>query len=136
MVCLARLIRCAIVASGTKNARAISAVVRPPTARRVSASCEAGDSAGWQQRKKRVSVSSWSGGGSSATVSAVSAAWRASTSSRRRRAWSLRIWSVIRRRATVVSHAWGVDGSPSLGHCCVAASRASCTASSQRSNWP
>jgi hypothetical protein len=38
MLCLARLIRWAIVASGTRKARAISAVVRPPTARRVSAS--------------------------------------------------------------------------------------------------
>jgi hypothetical protein len=34
IVCFARLIRCAIVASGTRNARAISAVVRPPTARK------------------------------------------------------------------------------------------------------
>ena len=38
--CLARLMRWAIVASGTRKARAISAVVRPPTARRVSASCD------------------------------------------------------------------------------------------------
>ena len=37
IVCFARLIRCAIVASGTRNAFAISAVVRPPTARSVSA---------------------------------------------------------------------------------------------------
>ena len=37
MRCLARLMRCAIVASGTRNALAISAVVRPPTARSVSA---------------------------------------------------------------------------------------------------
>jgi hypothetical protein len=35
----ARLMRWLIVASGTRNARAISAVVRPPTARSVSASC-------------------------------------------------------------------------------------------------
>ena len=37
MVLLARLIRWAIVASGTRNALAISAVVRPPTARSVNA---------------------------------------------------------------------------------------------------
>ena len=42
MRCLARLIRCATVASGTSSARAISAVVRPPTARRVNATCEIG----------------------------------------------------------------------------------------------
>ena len=39
MVCLARLIRCAMVASGTRKAAAICAVVRPPTARSVSAIC-------------------------------------------------------------------------------------------------
>jgi hypothetical protein len=44
--CLARLMRRVMVASGTRNARAISAVVRPPTARRVSAICDAGDSEG------------------------------------------------------------------------------------------
>jgi hypothetical protein len=50
--------RCPIVASGTRNARAISGVVRPPTARSVSASCDDGDSDGWQQRNSSVSVSS------------------------------------------------------------------------------
>ena len=42
--CLARLIRWAMVASGTTEARATSAVVRPPTARRVSATYDGGDS--------------------------------------------------------------------------------------------
>ena len=45
MLCFARLIRCAIVASGTRNALAISAVVRPPTARSVSAIADDGVSA-------------------------------------------------------------------------------------------
>ena len=54
----ARLIRCAIVASGTKKASAISRVDRPPTARRVSAICEAGESTGWQHQNSRSSVSS------------------------------------------------------------------------------
>jgi len=40
MLCLARLIRCAMVDSGTRNAFAISAVVKPPTARRVRAIAE------------------------------------------------------------------------------------------------
>src|SRR5437667_8504394 len=48
MLCLARLMRCAMVASGTRNAFAISAVVNPPTARSVSAIAEAGVRAGWQ----------------------------------------------------------------------------------------
>ena len=46
MVCLARLMRWAIVASGTRNAAAICAVVSPPSARRVSAIWLGGDSAG------------------------------------------------------------------------------------------
>ena len=87
--CLARLMRCAIVASGTRNARAISAVVSPPTARSVSAICEAGESAGWQHRNSSVSVSSSSAGGSSpgagATASSAGAS-AAAVSSRRRRA--------------------------------------------------
>ena len=40
-----------VVASGTKNARAISSVVRPPTARNVNATCEDDDSLGWQHMK-------------------------------------------------------------------------------------
>ena len=55
---LARLIRCAIVASGTKKASAISRVVSPPTARSVSATWEAGDEVGLAQRNSRNSVSS------------------------------------------------------------------------------
>jgi hypothetical protein len=43
---LARLIRWAIVASGTRNAAAIWAVLRPPTARKVSAIWLGPDSAG------------------------------------------------------------------------------------------
>ena len=58
MLFLARLIRCAMVASGTRNALAISAVVRPPTARNVSAIAEDGVRAGWQHIKSRMSVSS------------------------------------------------------------------------------
>ena len=47
--CLARLIRCPTVASGTSSARAISPVVRPPTARNVNATCDTAVSDGWQQ---------------------------------------------------------------------------------------
>ena len=54
----ARDSRCAIVGSGTRNARAISAVVSPPNNRSVSASCASGASAGWQQVKIRRSRSS------------------------------------------------------------------------------
>ena len=58
MFCFALLIRWAIVVSGTRNAFAISAVVRPPTALSVSAVAEAGVSAGWQHMKSTISVSS------------------------------------------------------------------------------
>ena len=44
--CFARLIRWATVASGTRNARAISAVVNPPTARNVNATWDEGVSDG------------------------------------------------------------------------------------------
>ena len=45
---LARTMRCAIVGSGTRNARAISSVVRPPSSRSVSATRASVDSTGWQ----------------------------------------------------------------------------------------
>ena len=48
---LARLMRCAIVLSGTRYACAIWRVVRPPTARRVSATADDGVRSGWAQRK-------------------------------------------------------------------------------------
>ena len=88
MVCLARLIRWAMVASGTRKARAISAVFRPPTARRVSAMADAGVSAGWQHMNSRMSVSSPSplATGISGPRSCSSSASAAASSSRRRRA--------------------------------------------------
>ena len=58
MLRFAREIRCAIVASSTRNALAISDVVKPPTARSVRAIAEAGVSAGWQHMKSTVNVSS------------------------------------------------------------------------------
>ena len=72
--CFARAMRWAIVASPTRNAFAISAVVSPPTARSVSAIAEAGVSAGWQHMKSTIKVSSRSetsgaGGSCDATLS-------------------------------------------------------------------
>ena len=46
---LARTMRCATVASETRKARAISAVVRPPSSRSVSAIRASVESTGWQQ---------------------------------------------------------------------------------------
>jgi hypothetical protein len=118
--------RLAMVASGTRNPRAISVVVSPPTARSVSASWEGTGSAGWQHSSNRARESScpdggaWSDGSSAATVS-----------SRRRRARTLRHSSTTARLAAVTSHDRGLLGTPSVGQCCAAATRASWTASSQ-----
>ena len=46
MACLARVMRRVMVASGTRNARAISPVVRPPTARKARAICDEAEIAG------------------------------------------------------------------------------------------
>jgi hypothetical protein len=126
---LARLIRFAMVASGTRKPAAIWAVVSPPTARSVNARCEGGDSAGWQHRNSSVSVSSGRSG-----VRAVGSS--AACASRRRRALSARQPSMSARVATVVSQVRGRCGTPSSGHCRDAASSASCTASSHASNCP
>ena len=128
--CLARLIRCAMVASGTRNAPAISAVVRPPTARSVSATADAGVSAGWQHSDSSTSVSSWPLAGAGAGSCAAPA------SSRRRRAVSLRYWSVSARAAAWISQPRGLPGIPSSGQCVAAASRASWTASSAAPKSP
>ena len=138
MVCLARVILRIMVASGTKKARATSAVVSPPIARSVSAICDAGDKAGWQHMKSRISVSSESAAGRSAggaSQSSGSACW-AIASSRRWRACSRRSRSMSRRDATVMSQARGLPGRPLPGHCAAAEIRASCTASSARSKCP
>ena len=54
----ARVIRCAIVVSGTRNACAISGTVSPPRSRSVSAIRASGASAGWQQVNRSRSRSS------------------------------------------------------------------------------
>ena len=95
IVCFARLIRCAIVASGTRNARAISAVVRPPTARSVSAIADEGVSAAWQHMNSRMSVSS------------------CSTSSRRQRPWTT-VGTAARRVA--LAPAAGALAADVIGH--------------------
>ena len=129
---MARLIRWATVASGTSSARAISAVVSPPTARRVSATWETGVSAGWQHSSSRVSVSSSAGGAGAGSAGASAT----TVCSRSRRADSRRHTSIRRRDAVVISQPFGLAGTPSAGHCTAAASSASCTASSQLSKSP
>ena len=133
ILALARLIRWAIVASGTRNAAAISRVVRPPTARRVSGIADAGVSDGMaahehedqrvvRRRRRRP---------------AASIDHDAARSSRRRRASSRAVLArSCRRDATRMSQASGLSGCPSAGQVVAAASRASCTASSASAKSP
>ena len=139
IVAFARLMRWAIVASGTRNALAISAVVSPPTARSVSAICDARRQrrvAAEQQERERVVV-----------LARALGAWRrrALVGDRDRRGALLapaprdvaarprrRAGATPRPRATPA----GARGRPRPGHCRDAASSASWTASSQASNGP
>src|SRR5690349_14223574 len=53
-----RASRCAIVGTGTRNARAISVVDSPPTVCSISATCASSASVGWQQVNMSLSCSS------------------------------------------------------------------------------
>ena len=137
---LARTRRCAIVGSGTRNARAISGVCSPATSRSVSATWEAGASAGWQQVKtsrNRSSTSPSSSGSSSVALSVLPGrpryaactylSWR--VDSRRRR-------SIARLRAVVKIQPAGDGGTPAVGQVRTAVTNASWTASSATSRSP
>ena len=94
----ARTSRLAIVASGTRNARAISSSSRPPSVRSVSATCASSASAGWQHVKRSSSRSS------GIVVSSTSSSMASGTSSRRVFAASVRsrrMRSIARLRAVV-----------------------------------
>ncbi len=126
---LARTIRCAMVGSDPRNAAAISCVVKPATARSVSATCASWASAGWQQvkmRRRRSSASAGSAGTADRSNSATFSAYRRSRRSR----------SIARRRAVVMSHAPGLSGMPCSGHLSSAATRLSWTTSSAMSKLP
>src|SRR5438445_6544913 len=134
---LARARRCAIVGSATRKDLATSLVERPPSSRRVSATCASMESAGWQQVKMRRSRSSCTGPSSSSvpgsSLPGESTATSLSSScprgSRRRR-------SMARLRAVVVIQPPGLGGRPSAGHLRKATANASCTASSATSMSP
>ena len=90
----ARLMRWAIVVSGTTKARAISPVVSPPSSRSVRANRAGGASAGWQQvkiRRRRSSCTAMTSSGSACWNSCAAWAWRSSrVASRRNRSTILR----------------------------------------------
>ena len=135
ILALARLIRWPIVASGTRNTRAMSTVVKPQIVRNASATCDSGDSAGWQQvnssrnRSSRLSLSSSSIADPSVRSRNASSSFGARRASRRSRSSAL-------LRATVVSQAPGLSGTPSRRHESAATTTASCSASSARSMSP
>ena len=77
-----------MVASGTRKARAISAVVNPPRSRRVSATWAAVDSAGWQQVKISRKASSSTSSTLTVGQELLSAAGRPAPCRRSKAAWA------------------------------------------------
>src|ERR1700730_2932351 len=133
ILALARTIRCAMVGVGTRKARAISSVERPPSVRRVRATCASVASAGGRHVKISRSLSSGTGASSSSAKSsrcrAISSCFCARRA--RRRNLSMALW-----RAVPISQATGLSGMPAAGHCSSATSNASCSASSATSKSP
>jgi hypothetical protein len=132
---LARTIRWATVASGTRNARAISSVFKPPSRRSVSATRASVDRTGWQEmnmrRSKSSPISSSSVASRSGTVASSRPSISRQSSSRSRSASLLRRnRSIARCLAAIMSQAPGFSGRPDTGHCLSAATRASCARSS------
>ena len=125
---MARLIRCATVASLDRNARAISRVDSPPTSRRVNATRDSVVSTGWQavNISRSTSSSMWS---TAASRSGISGSGASDGSSARSRA-ARRKWSIARRFDTAMSQAPGLSGTPRSGHCSRAATSASWARSS------
>ena len=128
---LARTMRWATVASGTRNARAISAVASPPSRRSVSATRASVARIGWQavnMRRRRSSPTSSSGSstGAGARVSVsrpICSCLRSAMVRRRSR-------SIARRLAVAISQAPGLSGTPASGQRSSAATSASCASSS------
>jgi hypothetical protein len=97
--------------SGSRKARAISAVAKPPKARKVRATRASTLRAGWQQVKMR---RSWSSG--KKEISSGGAEAGAAVSAWRKRVLPRRIESISLRCAAVVIQAAGLAGIPRSGH--------------------
>ena len=106
----ARTSRCAMVGSGTRNARAISAVVRPPSSRSVSATCarrrERRVAAGEDQAQPVVAHGALLGRLVARRAAAPPARARSSRDASRRRR------SIARLRAVVMIQPAGLGGQP------------------------
>ncbi len=133
-VFLALTMRCAIVASPTRKARAISSVVSPPISRSVSAARASRDSAGWQATKIRLRSSSPTSSSIAASMSSVPASPSSSprpiSACLSARIRSRRNPSIARRFAAAISQAPGLRGTPLRGHSASAEASASCARSS------
>jgi hypothetical protein len=136
IVFLARVMRACTVGTGTRNARAISSLDRPPTTRRVSATRASGERTGWQLTNISASTSSsiLSGSTSSATAEPIDGS-AASRAYRSFRAVRRRIASIARRRAVAISQPAGFAGEAS-GHDTSASATASWAASSASPKSP
>ena len=86
-------------------------MVRPPTARSVSAIADAGVSAGWQHMNSTISVSSSIGDIGRRCVLTRRQLLPVAAGSDR-----LRHWSIMRRDAVWISQPRGSSGTPSRGH--------------------
>src|SRR6266849_4271619 len=133
----ARTIRWAMVGSGTRNARAISSVVNPPSNRKARATRASGESTGWQavnSRRSRSSPMSLSIAVSisSTAISCCASSSRPISSCLRSSRLFLRRWSMARCFAVAISQAPGLSGILDCGHCSSAATRASWASSSAR----
>src|SRR6267143_1995159 len=129
----ARTIRWAMLETGTRNPRAISSVVRPPRTRSVSATRASFERTGWHAMKMRPSRSSPNSSSIASPDSFPSrprSASRPSSSYLRSSVLRRRIRSVARCLAVAISQAPGRSGTPDVGHCSSAATRASCASSS------
>ncbi len=130
--------RWAMVASGTRNARAISAVVRPQSTLSASAVRASVDSTGWHAVKTRRSRSSPKSGPVSTSISTC-CRWPSSrpiSSCLRSSRWSRRSRSIARCLAVDISQAPGFGGTPASGHFSRAMTSASCASSSARPTSP
>ena len=111
-----------MVDSGTRYARAISPVVRPPTRRKVSATRAGGRRTGWQavntmrSRSSSIAKSGSTLAGSGCSASSITSSLP-KTESLRRKVASRRCRSIARCFAVSISHAPGFGGTPSRGHC-------------------
>src|SRR5438552_7781542 len=129
----ARTIRCAIVETGTRKARAISSVVSPPRTRRVRATRASYERTGWQAiniRPSKTTPNSSSVAESKSVPPCRRSTSRPISSCLRSSVLRRRIMSIPRCLAVPMSHAPGRSGTPAEGHCSSAATRASCASSS------